>query len=109
MGHIVSHEGIKVDPQKIKTMVEWPRPKTLKNLCGFLGLPGYYKRLVQGYGRIATPLTTLLKKDSFHWSDIATKSFEKFKEAMCSTPVLATPNFSKPSLLNVTLQDQDWE
>ena len=76
MGHIVSHEVIKVDPQKIKAMVEWPRPKNLKNLHEFLGLTGYYKIFVRGYGRIATPLTILLKKDGFHWTDVATKSFE---------------------------------
>ncbi|KAH9298821.1 hypothetical protein KI387_030503, partial [Taxus chinensis] len=95
LGHIVFHEGIKVDSQKIKAMVERLRPKTLKNLHGFLGLTGYYKRFVWGYGRITTPLTPLLKKNAVHWIDVASKSFAQLKEALCITLVLATPNFSK--------------
>jgi hypothetical protein len=52
LGHIVSHEGVKVDPNKIKSMMEWPIPKTLKNLRGFLGLMGYYHKFVKNYGQI---------------------------------------------------------
>jgi hypothetical protein len=73
--HIVSHEGIKVDPNKIKSMMEWSIPKTLKNLRGFLGLTGYYYKFVHKYGRIASPLTTLTKKDVFSWTPEETQSF----------------------------------
>jgi hypothetical protein len=95
LGHIVCHEGVKVDPNKIKAIREWPIPKALKKLRGFLGLVGYYRKFVKNYGQIAAPLTTLLNKEAFSWKEEATKSFEKLKEAMCTTLVLTTPDFTK--------------
>eukprot|EP00253_Pinus_taeda_P003822 PITA_03822 len=94
-GHIVSHEGVKVDPSKIKAIKEWKIPTSIKHLRGFLGLTGYYHKFVKNYGRIATTLTTLLKKDAFSWTPEATKAFEHIKEAMCQALVLATPDFTK--------------
>jgi len=75
LGDIVSHEGVKVDPSKIKSIKEWKITTSIKHLRGFLGLIGYYHKFVKNHGRIATPLTTLLKKDSFSWTPEATKAF----------------------------------
>jgi hypothetical protein len=95
LGHIVSHEGVNVDPNKIKAMMDWSIPKTLKNLRGFLGLTGYYCKFVQNYGRIVAPLIALTKKDAFSWTPEATKAFEQLKEVMCKALVLTTPDFTK--------------
>ena len=95
LGQIVSHEGVKVDPNKIKVMINWFIPKTLKNLRGLLGLIGYYRKFVRNYGRITTPLTTLTKKDAFSWTPEATQAFEQGKEAMCKAIVLTTPDVTK--------------
>ena len=85
----------KVDPNKIKAIKEWKVSTTIKKLRGFLGLTGYYPKFVKNYGRIASPITTLLKKDAFSWTPKSTKAFERLKEAMCLAPVLATSDFTK--------------
>jgi hypothetical protein len=95
LGHILSHEGVQVDPNKNKAMMDWLIPKTLKNLRGFLGLTGYYRKFVRNYRRIATPLTALNKKDAFSWTLEATKDFEKLKQVICKSLVLTTPNLTK--------------
>jgi len=82
-----------VDPKKIDAMQDWPHPKTLKSLCGFLDLTGYYRKFVKNYGKIATPLTALLKKNFFTWTPVATQAFQTLKMAMCTT--LALPDFTK--------------
>ena len=94
LGHIASHDGVKVDPSKIKAIKEWKIPTSIKHLRGFLGLTGYYRKFVKDYERIVATLTTLLKKDAFSWTLEATKAFEHLKEEMCQTPVLATPDFT---------------
>jgi hypothetical protein len=99
LGHLVGKDGVRVDPKKIEAMQDWPHPKTLKRLHGFLGLTGYYHKFVKNYGKIATPLTTLLKKNSFTWTPVATQSFQTLKMAMCTTLVLVLPDFTKTFVL----------
>ena len=63
LGHIILKEGVKVDPSKIKAIIEWPKPNNISKLRGFLGLTGYYRRFVKNYAHKAVPLTYLLKKN----------------------------------------------
>eukprot|EP00253_Pinus_taeda_P009692 PITA_09692 len=88
-------QGVKVDPNKIKAIKERKILTSIKHLRRFLGLIRYYRRFVKNYGRIAAPLTTLLKKDAFSWTPEARMAFEHLKEAMCQALVLATPDFIK--------------
>lgn len=67
LGHVISGSGVAADVSKIQAMVDWLVPSTLRDLCGFLGLTGYYQRFVANYGSIAWSLTEQLKKDNFHW------------------------------------------
>ena len=94
--HIVSAQGVHVDPSKINAMKKWAHPQTLKSLHGFLGLTRYYRKFVNDYGKIAAPLTTLLKSDAITWTHVLECAFEKLKQAMCTTPILVVPDFSKP-------------
>jgi hypothetical protein len=106
LGHLVGKDGAKVDPKKIEAMQDWPHPKTLKSLCGFLGITGYYHKFVKNYGNISAPLTALLKKNSFTWTPVVAQDFQTLKMAMCTTPFLALPDFRKTFVLEF---DASWK
>ncbi|XP_047979333.1 uncharacterized protein LOC125221252 [Salvia hispanica] len=93
LGHLISDGQLKADPSKLDAMTAWPTPKTVKQLRGFLGLTGYYRRFVERYAMVAAPLTDLLKKEAFVWSDGAETAFVTLKKAMTSAPVLRLPDF----------------
>ncbi|GJV66413.1 putative mitochondrial protein [Tanacetum coccineum] len=95
MGHIISAQGVSTYPAKIKAMQKWPTPTTIKQLRGFLGLTGYYRRFIKNYTMISQPLTTLLKKNAFKWNDSAEMAYQHLKKAMMEAPVLALPNCSQ--------------
>lgn len=95
LGHVISNGGVTVDPEKIESIQGWPKPTSPKALRGFLGLCGYYRKFIQHFGKIASPLTRMLKKDGFEWTPMAEEAFVKLKKAMTCAPVLALPNFSK--------------
>ena len=95
LGHVITKKGAATDPYKIRAMIEWPRPKALQALRGFLRLTGYYRKYVQNYGTISRPLTDLLKNEAFKWSVDVETAFEALKIAMTTTPVLALPDYTQ--------------
>ena len=78
----------------------WSRPQSIRALRGFLGLTGYYRKFIADYGTIAAPLTALLKREVFRWSERAEEEFLQLKQALISTPLLQMPNFSKQIMVD---------
>ena len=95
LGHIICVRGVKTDPEKIEAMKSWPSLKNIKELRGFLGLIGYYRRFMARYGQIARPLTKLLKKGGFTRHSEENEAFERLKQAMVEALVLALSNFDQ--------------
>ena len=92
LGHIVSKEGIRVDPKKIEVVVEWKPPRNVTEVRSFLGLAGYYRRFVKGFSMTAAPMTRLLQKNvKYEWSEKCQRSFDKLKAFLTEAPVLTQP------------------
>ncbi|XP_073046026.1 uncharacterized protein [Primulina eburnea] len=96
LGHMISREGVSVDPRKVEAITEWPRTKNATDIRSFLGLACYYRKFIEGFSSIAVPLTRLTQKNSkFTWSEDCEKSFQTLKEKLASTPVLILPAENK--------------
>ncbi|VVA23916.1 PREDICTED: retrotransposon, partial [Prunus dulcis] len=89
LGHVISADGVYVDPQKVEAVVNWPQPTSVTEVRSFLGLAGYYRRFVEGFSTIAAPLTRLTRKRvKFEWSKGCEKSFDELKTRLTTAPVL---------------------
>ncbi|CAK8694208.1 unnamed protein product [Clavelina lepadiformis] len=102
LGHVVSHEGISCDPQKVEDVSNWPTPKTLKEVRQFLGLSSYYRKFIPSYSQIASPLNNLVHstKKFFLWTEECKKAFGLLKELLTKSPVLRYPDLSKPFIVD---------
>ncbi|KAD4585810.1 hypothetical protein E3N88_23411 [Mikania micrantha] len=93
LGHVISTDGIMVDPTKVEAVMKWSPPKTPTEIRSFLGLAGYYRRFIQDFSKIASPLTKLTKKEvKFDWSTRQQQAFEELKSRLTQAPVLSLPD-----------------
>ncbi|CAI7881847.1 unnamed protein product [Closterium sp. NIES-53] len=107
LGHMVSAQGVHVDPKKIEAVRTWKTPENVKELQQFLGFANYYNRFVPQYAKIATPLTNLLKKNTpFKWEDVHQQAMEQLKTALTSAPVLILPDPEKDYVIEADASDQ---
>jgi hypothetical protein len=96
LGHIISNGGISMDPAKVKEIMEWSIPTTVTEVLSFLGLAGYYRRFIEGFSKIAKPMTSLLEKGrEFKWDEKCQDSFGQLKKRLMSPPVLVMPDLQK--------------
>ncbi|GJX76695.1 putative reverse transcriptase domain-containing protein [Tanacetum coccineum] len=96
LGHVIDSEGIHVDLAKIESIKDWVLPKTPTEIHQFLGLAGYYRRFIEGFLKIARPMTKLTQKSmKFDWGEKAEATFQLLKQKLCSTPILALPKGSE--------------
>jgi hypothetical protein len=96
LGHIISNGGISLDPAKVKEIVVWSIPTTVIEIRSFLGLVGYYRRFIEGFSKIAKPMTSLLQKGrEFKWDEKCQDSFDQLKKRLMSPPVLVMPDLQK--------------
>ena len=96
LGHIISMGGIAVDPGKVRDVLDWKEPQTVKAVRSFLSLAGYYRRFIENFSKIAKPLTSLIEKGAdFMWTDERQAAFDELKKRLTTAPVLTLPDQSK--------------
>lgn len=98
LGHVIGRDGIKPDPKKIQAVQDWPIPKTVTDVRSFLGLANYFRKFIQGFSKLAAPLTNLTKQVGTleTWTDECAQSFQGLKDALCQAPTLLHPDWDKP-------------
>jgi hypothetical protein len=101
LGFIVGAEGLKVDPAKVKAVLDWPVPTNVTEVRSFLGFVGFYRKFIAGHSEVVTPMSDLTKKDmeekgKFAWTAEAQVAFDKMKRMLTEAPILALPNPDKP-------------
>jgi hypothetical protein len=107
LGHIISVNGVAIDRKKVADVQNWPRPTSVKEVRGFLGFAGYYKKFVKHFGLISKTLTCLLKKgEVFQCTSLHEEAFRALKLALTTTPVLALPYFHKTFVIETDASEK---
>ncbi|GFX74183.1 retrovirus-related Pol polyprotein from transposon 412 [Trichonephila clavipes] len=107
LGHIISAEGVRTDPEKVSAVKNWKRPENLRELRSFLGLCTYYRKFVKGFSNIARPLHKVTEsKQKFQWTKECEDSFLQLKEALTSSPILIYPQPDKPFILDTDASNE---
>jgi hypothetical protein len=97
LGHVVSPEGIVVDPSMVKEVLDWKPPMSVSEVRSFLGLADYYRRFILNFSKIVKPITKFLKKgNKYVWGDACDEGFKNLKKLLTTSPVLAQPDTDKP-------------
>ena len=106
LGHWISAEGVSTDEVKVRSILTWPRPQSVKVVRSFLGMAGYYRKFVRNYALIAKPLFHLTKGNQIAWTAATEDSFNRLKHALAATPVLALPDFSNSFVVETDASNQ---
>jgi hypothetical protein len=96
LGHIISTEGIAVESSKVQEVLDWKSPRSMTQICSFLGLAGYYRRFIPNFSEIAKPMIQLLEKEAkFKWTSQCEEVFLTLKKLLTTAPVLAQSDIKK--------------
>jgi hypothetical protein len=97
LGHILSENGVSVDPNKVQEVIDWKTPITVSEFRSFLGLAGYYRRFIPDFSKIVKPMISLLLKDhKFVWTEECETAFHTLRKLLTTAPVLAQSDIEKP-------------
>jgi hypothetical protein len=100
LGYILSQDGVSASADKVKAVKNYATPRNVRDVRAFIGLASFYRRLVPDFAKLAKPLTTLIRKNQeFLWVPNQQEAFDNLKNGLCTTPVLAFPDFSRPFIL----------
>ena len=106
LGHLVSEEGVAADPEKLKAVREWPRPRAVSDVRSFVGLCSYYRRFIPDFATVAKPLICLTEKyRQFKWGRAQEEAWLEMKRRLITAPVLAYPDPDRPFILDTDASD----
>ena len=106
LGFEVGHDGIRTSPEKVKAILDWPRPQSVHDIRSFIGLASYYRKFMKGFSQLAKPLTDLTKaKVAWSWGDPQEKSFNALKVAIATAPILRLPDFERQFVITTDASD----